>query len=474
MKSVWRMPLAASLAMLFAAAAALIFSIAGVHLYQSLSRQLQLHDDAALLSTIDLLRHQLEEMEGIELVRNDPHRLLDVVLGQKGLFLALKDSKGVLLAASKGGDALLPTDSPIAVNRNPDAAAIRNWHGVGGKRGRVITAWGQVGQKHGDPVMLILAREELERTTILNAYRKDLLWTVLLGALAAALLAYVITRRGLRPLQTVARAAGQVTANQLGERLRIEDAPTELEDMVRAFNRMLDRLEESFRRLTQFSSDIAHDLRTPISNLMIGTQVALTQQRSAPEYESLLVSNTEEYERLTRMIESMLFLSRADNAQIALRKDTISVDAELRRIAEYFEGTAEEANVALDVEATGNLIADSVLFQRAVSNLVANAIRFTPSGERITIRGHKQGDNEFVVAVSNPGGGIPPEHLPRIFDRFYRIDTSRGASQSSSGLGLAIVKSIVVLHGGRVQVKSLPNGLTTFSLIFPMIQRGHC
>lgn len=468
MSLVRRMPLATSLAMFFAAAATLIFSIAGVHLYQSLSRQLQLHDDAALLSTIDFLRHQLEEMEGIEAVRNDPHRLLDVVLGQKGLFLALKDFKEVAIAASPGADMLLPGDSPVAADRNPDAAAIRDWHGEGGKRGRIITVWGQVGRKHSGHVMLIVAREELERTTILDAYRMDLLWAVLLGALAAALLAYGITRRGLRPLQAVARTAGQVTANQLGERLRIEDAPAELEDMVRAFNRMLDRLEESFRRLVQFSSDIAHDLRTPISNLMIGTQVVLSQQRSAPEYEALLASNIEEYERLTRMIESMLFLSRADNAQIALRKDTISVDAELRRIAEYFEGTAEEASVSLDVNASGNLIADSALFQRAASNLVANAIRYTPSGGRVTIRGHEQGDNEFVIEVSNPGGGIELEHLPRIFDRFYRIDTSRGASQSSSGLGLSIVKSIMVLHGGRVQVESLRNGSTTFSLVFPM------
>ena len=136
--------------------------------------------------------------------------------------------------------------------------------------------------------------------------------------------------------------------------------------------------------------------------------------------------------------------------------------------------TAPDASSILDIAAGPNATLTGATGNFPLSNLVANAIRFTPSGERITIRGHKQGDNEFVVAVSNPGGGIPPEHLPRIFDRFYRIDTSRGESQSSSGLGLAIVKSVVVLHGGRVLVESVPDGLTTFSLIFPMIQRGHC
>lgn len=467
MSPVRNMPLATRLGLLFAAVTALVFSIAGAHLYQSLSQQLQWRDDMTLLSTIDLLRHQLEESSGIEAVRADPHRLLNVVLGQRGLLLALKDSKGELLAASASDAMQLYADTSVVADRTPDATAIRDWYGSGGKRGRMIAAWGQIGQKPDDHVLLIVAREDLDRAAILKAYREDLLWTVLAGALAAALLGYAIARRGLQPVQTVARTAGEITANQLGERLRIEDAPAELEDMVRAFNRMLDRLEDSFRRLTQFSSDIAHDLRTPISNLMIETQVVLTQRRSIPEYEALLASNIEEYERLTRMIENMLFLARADNAQVMLRKDTISSDVELKRIAEYFEGMAEEAGIVLNVDADGNLIADAVLFRRAVSNLVANAIRHTAPGERVTIRGYPLGNDEFVIEVSNPGSGISPEHLPRIFDRFYRVDISRGESQSSSGLGLAIVKSIATLHGGRVAVESVPNELTTFSLILP-------
>jgi two-component system heavy metal sensor histidine kinase CusS len=167
------------------------------------------------------------------------------------------------------------------------------------------------------------------------------------------------------------------------------------------------------------------------------------------------------------MIEKMLFLARAENAQVALHRDNISVGLELKRIAGYFEGMANETGVTLDVDASGVLVADGDLFRRAVSNLVANALRHTPSGGHVTIRGHEQEPGKFAVAVSNPGSGIPPEHLPRIFDRFYRVDDSRGESQSSSGLGLAIVKSIVNLHGGSVRVESIPNGLTTFSLIFP-------
>ena len=167
------------------------------------------------------------------------------------------------------------------------------------------------------------------------------------------------------------------------------------------------------------------------------------------------------------MLRQMLFLARADNAQVALHKDTIPAAPELTHIAEYFEGMADEKGVTLEVDASGVLIADAVLFRRAVSNLIANALRHTAGGQRVNIRGHEQGADRFVVAVTNPGSGIPAEHLPRIFDRFYRVENSRGGSQSSFGLGLAIVKSIMTMHGGKVGVESIPNGLTTFALVYP-------
>ncbi len=461
------MSLAAWLAIFFAAATALVFSVAGVHLYLSTSQQLQLRDDAQLLNTIGFLRHRLGMPDGLEMARLHPDRLLDVVLGQTGLLLAIKGPKEELLAASTRDAMQLATDAPVPADLSPDAAAIRDWHGGEGKRGRMIAAWARIGQEPDDRVQLIVAREHTESAVVLRAHRNHVLLAVLTGVLATALLGYVIARRGLRSVRVVARTAGEITANQLGGRLRIEDAPAELEEMVRAFNRMLHRLEDSFRRLTQFSSDIAHDLRTPIGNLMIETQVALTQQRSIPEYEALLASNIEEYERLNRMLENMLFLARAENAQVALRRDSISMSPELKHIAGYFEGMADEKSVTLEVDASGILVADAILFRRAVSNLIANALRHTPSGKRVTILGHEQGADQFVVAVSNPGSGIPAEHLPRIFDRFYRVDNSRGGSQSSFGLGLAIVKSIMTLHGGSVRVESIPNGLTTFSLVFP-------
>ncbi len=468
------MSLATWLASFFAAVTALIFSVAGAHLYLSMSQQLQLREDTLLLNTIGFLRHRLEMHDGVEMARLYPYQLLEAVLGQKGLLLAIKGPKEELLAASTREAMLLATDAPVPADRSPDAAAIRDWQGSEGKRGRMIAAWVRIGQEPDDQIQLIVARENTESAVVLREHRYHVLLTMLAGTLAAVLLGYVIARRGLRSVQAMARTAGEITASRLGGRLRIEDAPAELEVMVNAFNQMLDRLEDSFRRLTQFSSDIAHDLRTPISNLMIQTQVMLTQRRLLPEYEALLASNIEEYERLNKMIENMLFLARAENAQVALQKDTISVSPELKRIAEYFEGIADEKGITLDVDAAGGLVADAVLFRRAINNLIANALRHTPNGQRVTVRGHEREPNNFVVAVSNPGSGIPAEHLPRIFDRFYRADDSRSESQSSSGLGLAIVKSIMTLHGGSVRVESIPNGLTTFSLVFPKAFRSAC
>ena len=468
MRSLRHMSLATRIGLLFAVFVASVYGISGFHLYQSLSQQLRERDDATLLMAIDMLRHQLEEFEGVDAVRSDPHRLLDFVIGHKGMFLTIRDSEGALLVASPKSGALSPGDPPVAENHNPDIVTIRDWQSHDGKRGRVLSVWAKVGKESDSRVLLIVAREDQKETAAgLRAHLEDLLWTILIGAFTTAIFGYIIARRGLQSLRAVAKTASEITASQLGERLRVEDAPLELKEMVHAFNRMLDRLEDSFRRLTQFSSDIAHDLRTPISNLMIETQVVLAQRRSISEYEALLAANIEEYERLTRMLENMLFLARAENAQVALHSDSISASVELKRIAEYFEGMADEMGVTVDIDASGTLVADAILFRRAVSNLVANAIRHTPSGGHVTIRGHEQAPDKFVVGVSNPGSGIAPEHLSKIFDRFYRVDDSRGESQSSSGLGLAIVKSIVTLHGGSVRVESIPNNLTTFSLVFP-------
>jgi two-component system heavy metal sensor histidine kinase CusS len=230
-------------------------------------------------------------------------------------------------------------------------------------------------------------------------------------------------------------------------------------------NEMLARLERGFRLLAQYTENLAHDLRTPVNNLRGQTEVLLSRRRSAEEYQTLLVSNLEEYERLSRMIENILFLTRAGNAQIAVRRADLDLGEQLQQVAEYFEGLADESGVSLKVQASGTIKADAVLFRRAVSNLIANSLRYTPRGEVIELT-TALAPGGTVVIVTNPGPEIAAEHLDKIFERFYRIEEARTNSASSTGLGLAIVRSIMELHEGRASAEN-GEGFVRFRLFFP-------
>jgi two-component system heavy metal sensor histidine kinase CusS len=231
---------------------------------------------------------------------------------------------------------------------------------------------------------------------------------------------------------------------------------------VNALNAMLERVDRGFQHLSRFTADLAHDMRTPLGNMRGATEVALARPRSTEEYESLLASNLEECDRLARMIENVLFLARAEHPQFVKHMREFDAGQELTRIAEYFEGIADDANVSVQVSGSAMLTADLELFRRAVSNLLANAIRYTPRGGEIALDVHAFADR-VRVTVSNQGQPIASEHLERIFDRFYRIDPSRSAlpssgvsqgSPGSTGLGLAIVRTIMELHGGTVHAQS--------------------
>ncbi|MNH01258.1 Sensor protein CzcS precursor [compost metagenome] len=232
---------------------------------------------------------------------------------------------------------------------------------------------------------------------------------------------------------------------------------------------MLDRLNEGYQRLTQFSADLAHEIRTPVGALMGHCQVALYQARSVEEYETLLSNNMDELERISRMVENILFLARAGEGQAVLNYSRLDVAQELQRVADYFDGLAEERGITLCCEGAGVLRADAMLFQRALSNLVANAVRYSDENSRIWLRVNRQA-GAMVVQVSNQGPPLAAAHLSKLFDRFYRADAARSAGNHASGLGLSIVRAIMTLHGGEAGVHCTgepPSACITFSLIFP-------
>jgi two-component system heavy metal sensor histidine kinase CusS len=287
---------------------------------------------------------------------------------------------------------------------------------------------------------------------------------VLLGSVVAAALAVTLTRRGLRPLGEMRRALERVQPAHLNERIETERWPRELRPLAASFDDMLGRLEDSFTRLSQFSADLAHELRTPIGNMLGEAQVALTRERSSEEYRSIIESTAAECERLSGIIDNLLFLARAESAEQQIERSLFNGRAALEKITSFYQTAAEDRHVTIGCKGEGQIFADPALFNRALSNLIDNALRFTSDGGNIRIA--FQGTAEAAeISVTDTGSGIAPEHLPRVFDRFYRGDASR--SSAGTGLGLALVKSIVDLHGGSAAIQSESGAGTTVTLRFP-------
>jgi two-component system heavy metal sensor histidine kinase CusS len=315
--------------------------------------------------------------------------------------------------------------------------------------GRVLRAYVAMNIDHHAAFM------DLFRTALWTAIGVALLLSLALAALTA--------RWSLAPLKHMRQRVGEISGTHLDLRLDTAPLPPELVGLAEEFNAMLARLDEAFRRLSQFSSDIAHELRTPVSNLMVGTEVMLAQPRSAEDYREVLYANLEELRRLAAMIADMLFLARADNRLVTPQCEAIDLAATARDLAEGFEASAEERGLTLRVSGEGRLQGDRLMLRRALSNLLSNAIRHAQAGSEVVIA-IEPADDEMQLYVTNQGATIATEHLPRLFDRFYQADASRQGE--GSGLGLAITRSIVEAHGGEIAVESV-DGMTRFCLRFP-------
>lgn len=329
------------------------------------------------------------------------------------------------------------------------------------------TGWIEDGSPEKRRYKVQMAFDISSQETVLTNYRRMMAIALVLGIACSAVICIVIIRRGMRPLAEITETTQRISASSLHERLAASRWPKELTPLAAAFDGMLDRLEDSFSRLSRFSADLAHELRTPLNALMGSADVILAKGRTPEEYRQAMESALEEYSRLSRMIERLLFLARATNNEIKVEKVPLELGRELARMHELYRAMAEEQGVEIVCSGEGTVYAEPELFGRALSNLIANALRHTPRGGRVTLVGASLSGRRVEVRVSDTGSGIPAEHLPRIFDRFYRVDAARSKSTGGVGLGLAIVKSIMDLHGGAVTVESGPNQGTTFVLAFP-------
>jgi two-component system heavy metal sensor histidine kinase CusS len=464
-----RRPLSLTLrvALLLSAVSVASFVVVGAYLYQSLARQMAYRDDIELVNKAMQIRRILGELASPQSIVQNARPLTDTLLGHNDFMLKVEAPDGRQLLRTSATSRPLPHVDSVPPQRALTLADVHDWVPAMGS-GRMVRAVGMVGTEAGagEPVQITLAREKSDRLKMLRGYAVDMLLALCGGAVLATLLGYAIVRHSMRQLRSVIGKANDITASRLNSRLSLQDAPVELREMGAAFNAMLDRLEDGVQRLSGFAADLAHDMRTPVNTLMVETQVALSRPRTAEEYQALLASNSEEYERLARMIENTLFLARVDNAQLALKRETLDLRAELQRIHDYFDILADDVGVRFTVEAPPlQAEIDPVLLQRAVNNLVSNAIRHTPAGGTVRLSA-RETDEGVELAVCNTGAGIAPEHLPHIFNRYYRADAARSDHGHSAGLGLSIVHAIMELHGGKIWVESETGASTVFFLLF--------
>lgn len=298
------------------------------------------------------------------------------------------------------------------------------------------------------------------RETFLSALVALGLGSVLVVALAG----YWIARVGLRPLDRLSQEAQALRPKTLSQRLQADALPVELSALAEAFNGALARLEQAYAQLEAFNADVAHELRTPLANLIGGTQVALSRQRPAPELQEVLASNLEDLERLRSIVNDMLFLARADRGEVATGLVLVPIAEEVRKTIEFFEFVLDDKGVRVRIEGDLGAAAriESALFRRAMSNLLQNAIEHSEAGADVSVALDAQADATWI-RVSNPGEPIAPAHIGQLFDRFYRVDESRRGQgeHHGHGLGLAIVKAVAAMHGGQVGVRS-EEGINTF------------
>lgn len=457
--------LTARLSLLFAGSAVCVLLSAGLLFERAANNRFLEHDTEELDGKMALLHETLGNITSFDGLAALPLRLRDTMSGHPGIAVTVAATDGRILF-SVGPSAVV---SHLLQGTEIDKPQPVTWSQADHSY-RIVANRVALGMPASQSADVAIALDISRDQEFMVEFREFLWFGMILAALAMGWLAWVAVRKGLSPLNDVSAMMANISAQRLDMPIPTSGVPQELKELVSSFNTMLARLDDSFRRLSEFSSDIAHELRTPIQNLMVQTEVTLAGEPDAIEYRTNLQSNLEEFGRLSRMISAMLFLAKADNRLLVLRRESIDLRSEVTRLFDFYEALASERRVSLTQRGAATVCADRLMIQRALSNLLSNAIRFTPEGMAVEVTLDEDRDRHATISVTNPGAAIPAEHLLKIFDRLYRIDASRQDVHSeNAGLGLAITRSIVEMHEGEISVAS-EKERTCFTIRLPAVR----
>lgn len=448
-----RLSLSGRLALLFAACTAAVSLLAGVLFNQASESHFIELDQQRLDGQLTTLRSALRDITAPKDLTRHQARLQEELSHQQDLALRISGSDGQPWFDS----------APTLPAASPGTSGLRSLSQAGTAY-RVYTAPLTPGQSHSPQLTLIL--DITHHQHFLQRMQRLIWLTMGLSALATALLGAWAARSGLHPLRRMSAVAASVCATSLTQRLPAQQMPAELAELANSFNAMLGRLEESFQRLSAFSADIAHELRTPLSNLLTHTQVTLTRPRPLEDYREALHSNLEELQWMAQLVNDMLYLAKADHGLLTPRREALELAQEADMLLEFYRPLAEDARVSLSRKGHAGFAGDRSMLRRALSNLLDNALRFTPAGGSIKVQISER-PQALSLSIENTGAGIAEHVLPRLFDRFYRADLARReGSNEHAGLGLAITQSIIRAHGGQIHCES-GTGWTRFVIELP-------
>jgi heavy metal sensor kinase len=321
----------------------------------------------------------------------------------------------------------------------------------------------------GDRPSTVVIMAELEDVNHeLVELRTVLVTAVPIMLLLSGGLGYALARKALEPMGRLRRSTEEITADRLDRRLPVVNPRDELGRLTETFNALIGRLQRSFAEIRRFTADASHELRTPLTAIRTEAEVALAKPMGLAEHQQLLGSILEECGRLTRLTDQLLALAREDARASGPVRDPVDLATLVADVAETMRPLAEAKGLALAVKAHGPLSVrgDATRLREVFFNILDNAIKYTPEGGEVEVRANREGP-DAVVAVRDTGVGIPAEHLPHVFDRFYRVDKARSRAEGGTGLGLSIAQSIAAAHGGRIELSSTPGQGTTCMVSLP-------
>lgn len=453
--------IAARLTFWYALLSVALIASAGSVLYWVLANQLHQENDRLLAGKIAEVRAVLV------LHPNDYAALREEVLHEAetlpGIYLRVLNARQEIVADSPGTTPIFINRGPFATSPLPMDESGRDWFSSDGKKYRLMSSKFET----SSPFIVYAAMSLSKEEQLLAAYRSTLLLAVVIVLAIAIAAGYLIARREMQPVSRLAAIVDELGAGHLQRRVGDEAWPSELRPLATNFDHLLSRLEDSFARISRFSADIAHELRTPLHILRGEAEIALSRDRLNEDFRACIESAMDEYDRLSHMVEALLFLARTEQPAAQLDKKWLNLEQEIAAVCAFYQAMADEQGIPLIARGTGNVLADSGLLRRALGNLVANALRHTPSGGRIVIDAKTLPNQASEITVSDTGCGIAPEDLPRVLERFYRADGSRLRQGQGTGLGLAIVQSIMHLHGGTISIQSELDHGTAVTLTFP-------